>query len=74
MNTASIPNEGRNEELSLDQLNELAGANPKGPGTKSDGGPAGTRPSSKQVPTKVPLPKQCNLTDTGGFQLEGTVM
>ena len=58
MNTASIPNEGRNEELSLDQLNELAGANPKGPGTKSDGGPAGTQPSSKQVPTKVSLPKQ----------------
>ena len=74
MSTASIPNDGRNEELSLDQLNELAGGNPKGPDTKIYGGPAGTQPSSKQVPTKVPLPKQGNLTDTRGFQLEGIVM
>ena len=74
MNTASMPNEGPNEELSLDQLNELAGGNPKGPDTKSDGGPAGTQSSSKQGPTNVPLPMQGNLTDTGGFQLEGTVM
>lgn len=74
MSTASIPNDGRNEELSLDQLNELAGANPKGPGTKSDGGPAGTQPSSKQGSTNVTLPMQGFLTDTGGFQLEGIVM
>jgi len=61
------------EQLSLDQLKEVAGGNKKASETKSEAGTESSTPSSEQQPKQVTIPMQGVLTVSDGEPMQGTV-
>lgn len=62
-----------NEELSLDQLKEVAGGNKKASESKSEAGTESSTPSSEQQPGQVTVPMQGVLTTSEGQPMQKSV-